>query len=358
MTSTWLDAGPRVAMILVRRWRSGVVPTSMTTGHILGRPRLPERTTPDKLVPRLTLCQVGIRMRPEAAVIGGSRALARRAFVQLLVGLSLSSLAACSRPHSDPPAPSAPWPAEVRPSTPSLPVRFAVASHGTARFTTGRDGPAGELRVARGQLKIDLMNLMATRGTIEMDVGSVRVLADGEVDRAASAQAQCWFDVGPSRPESERERVRWARFTIDEVTESSVKAAHEAPRAHHPAAGAAGVAGAPGVLPAEVRTATLTAQGRLQLHGVRVELAPRLRLGFEYEAPAVAGAVPKGVQIATVGSFPVSLKAHDIQPRDAAGRLLAGELLEYKKIMGREARVSLDLRAHPDEGTRPARLLP
>lgn len=203
--------------------------------------------------------------------------------------------------------------------------------------------------MVRGDLDIDLLNLEATRGQVEIDLTGLRMQDDeGADDRQASSRAQNWLELGASRPPAARERFRWARFVIESVTDLSAEAAHEGrrekPKAPGPDAGAGGASAAPS---GEIRTVDLTVKGKLRLHGYEVVQVAALRAAFHYAAPATAGAVPTRVVLTTRRTIPVSLTAHDIRPRDALGTVIASEMQLIGTEVAREARVSVLLEATP-----------
>jgi hypothetical protein len=286
--------------------------------------------------------------------------MARRTSTRWLVSLALvtAALHGCSRREPPPPPRTEPWPATPPAAErPTARHTFELGPGGSARFEVpGREARwTGELRVARGQLAVDLMRLQGTQGTVEFDLASARVLgSDGTEDRQASAEAQSWFDVGPSRPEALRERLRWARFTLRNVRNPSAVAAHEGRvvrRGTLPPLGGADEpsarGGAAGMDTREIREVTADAEGQLLLHGYQVDVGVRLRIAFEYAVPATAGAVPERLRIETVRAFPVSLAAHDIVPRSGSGGPVNGTQPLLGKHPGREARVSVQLLAAP-----------
>ncbi len=277
----------------------------------------------------------------------------------LVAVATILALSACSKHRDDAPAPlhTAPW--RASPVTSGAPhasdvVAYAIESRGSARFELkAHDAtPRGELRVARGELSVDLMDLAKTRGHVEMDLGSVAIDAEGDGGRDVqqSQVAQDWLDVGQDRPEAARERVRWARFTIRSVDHASADAAdrgHVVKRGSLPALGDTEDAGDAGNQAREVRSVDLIANGDLELHGFRVERSLKLRALFEYAAPAVAGARPQRIVIQTRSPFVVSLQVHDIKPRDAKGVFVAEGMKLLGSKIGKDARVSLELAAVP-----------
>ncbi len=265
--------------------------------------------------------------------------------------------AACSRSDPTPapaPAPSEPWPAQARSSGQrSQRVAYAVAKRGEVSFDlkTRQAQHRGVMGVARGELEIDLLDLSASRGHVEVDLTSVRMLdEDGEPDRQASARALNWFELGSSRPPAGRERFRWARFVIESVSDTSSEAAHEGrlQPAPKPAADA-GAGGSSGQQPAQIRIVDLTMKGKLRLHDYEVVQVVALRAAFHYAAPATAGAVPQQIVLTTRRSFPVGLAAHDIRPRDALGTEIASDMKLLGTEVAREARVTLHLEATPKQ---------
>ncbi|MBN2195856.1 MAG: hypothetical protein JW751_23770 [Polyangiaceae bacterium] len=265
---------------------------------------------------------------------------------------------ACSKKVPPPPRRTEPWQAaSLSVERPRERQTFTIEPAAEARFEVpAREArPKGSLRVARGTLEVDLMDLGATRGSIELDLASIRILgADGAEDREASAQAQSWLDVGPSRPEADRERLRWARFTLREVERPTATAAHEGrlvrkgalPPLHDPAE-AAGAA-APDVTESqEIREVLFDGEGLLLVHGFQVELGVRLRAIFEYAVPATPGAIPSRLTLETQRPFPVSLAAHDIGPRGSSGMPIPSAAVLLGKTVGKEARVSVWLTAAP-----------
>jgi len=280
-----------------------------------------------------------------------------------LVSLSAAMAIACSRDEPLPaPARSAPWPAQAAsvPSARSAPelVRFVVQPLGRAALSlaTRSASPRGAFRVARGTLEVDLYDLSRSRGSVELDLGSVAMEADElELRRRYTAQALNWLDIGPSRPEAERERLRWARFTIRSISAMSASAAHEGRRIkREPAPDAAKttdtVEGGPPPgrgPPSETRAVSLSASGELTVHGVRVDAVADLSVEFDYPEAPQPGARPTQLVIRTRRPLVVSLKTHDIKPREDTGVFVARDMKLVGTLVSPEARVELELTAKP-----------
>jgi hypothetical protein len=188
----------------------------------------------------------------------------------------------------------------------------------------------------RGTLVVDLLNLKRTRGNLDVDLASI--VMQGDPDASApevTSRAHDWLDVGASRPEALRERMRWARFTVLRIERASADAAH---------------AGKPSALPdaapgpgGEAREVDVVAAGELELHAHRVERTVSLRVTFVYAGSASAERDPERIVVRTTRPVTIALRTHDIQPRDPHGALVAAELGWLGKRVGREARVELDV---------------
>ncbi len=270
-----------------------------------------------------------------------------------LVALAVAS---CSKKEPPPPERTEPWPAQPEASTAaSVKQTYVIATRGEARIElpTKQQTPKGRLRVARGKLEVDLANLAATRGVVELDVASIEMEESGELSATdATREARNWLNVGSSRPEAERERLRWAKFEITAIEDLSASAAHAGKREKRRREANVDDAGSDAASsatpePGEERSVTLTAKGRLTLHGFRVELGVPLRVSFQYENDAEPDAKPIAIRIETRRSFPVSLRVHDIVPRDSAGLAIAAKTSWLGTRVGRDARVSLALEAAP-----------
>jgi hypothetical protein len=231
----------------------------------------------------------------------------------------------------------------------------------------------GGSRVVRGELEVDPADLERTRGTIRVDVGALEVEEEGArgpaapnteassatadasadavtpsasgaphdfVDRGASETARSWLNLGASRPQSDRERRRWAVYRITSVVRAGARVAADGRRT--PANPADG-----GPAEAERREVELVVDGTLELQGVRVARRAELVLGFHFPGPARDAVPPNRLELRTKRPFPISLADHEIVPRDSRGTLIAGDLRRFGKEVGGEARVSVTLVARP-----------
>lgn len=289
---------------------------------------------------------------------------------RLLLVAAAVALAACSKHDKSPaPAHTAPWHARPAPSAarPSLVVRYTIDPRGSASFTlkAKKATPRGTLRVARGTLQVDLLDLTKTRGTVSMDLGSVLMDADAGVDAGdqdPTDQAKNWLDVGDNVPEAERARQRWATFHIESIDHATADAAYEGrrakPSALSPDGGAVAEtpdAGDGGAAPPEIRSVDLTATGRLFVHGFEAHHSVRLRALFEFAGKAGPGARPERIVIRSLHPLALPLAAYGIKPRDSAGIFVSEGMKLLGVSVGREALISLDLSAVPASGARGGR---
>ena len=269
-----------------------------------------------------------------------------------LGALSLVAALACSR-EEPPPERTEPWPAKPPEAPASLSAKYVIESASATTFgvSTRKQKNTGSLPIAKGSFEVDLLDLTKTTGSVSVDVGAIRFSSfdDDRDNRAQAQRARSWLDVGASRPEAVREKARWARFTITKIEKPSATAAHlgkkqKRPRPSPLDAGDAGDASLPSP-DAEVRRVTFDAVGDLLFHSYRVEAVAKLNADFFYEDGASFDTKPVSVRIHSRSPLRVSLAAHDIKPRDSKGVVLSAELPILKRQVGREARVTVDVRA-------------
>jgi hypothetical protein len=279
----------------------------------------------------------------------------------LLVCCGAALSGACSK-SEPPPQRTEPWPAPAlqQPRPPPV-VSYSIArqSEILVSLSTREATLSGVMSVVSGSLQVDLHDLSRTRGTIRVDVTSLRMQGSGSVaeSRRQTADAHNWLDIGSNQPEPERDRKRWAEFVILEIDEVSTDAAHAGKRVRvvEPRPSSSGMPREPGGSAAglaapragEVREVQVLARGELSLHGYRVEHSARLRVRFHYPTAAEAGQTPSQLTVETRSPLSVSLAAHDIKPRDSSGVFIARDVKLLGVQVARDARVSLRLTALP-----------
>lgn len=244
-----------------------------------------------------------------------------------MVVVSALGVASCK---DDAPAPRRvappPLPTASAPAPDARVKRFEIEPAGVASFLI--DAPLEKIKGRstryRGSLTLDPKDLASTRGQIDLDLGELKTETFDDAGKNAkqTEHARNWLGLGGDVEEKARAEHRWARFTITAV--SSVSAAR--------IEDAAEVSGR--------REVKVTAAGDLWVHGVS---APKtVKLSISFEGPVDA---PSRVHITTAEPLVVSLKQHDIKPRDLAGRFLEGALEQVGKKIDDRVQITLDVTA-------------
>ncbi len=221
-----------------------------------------------------------------------------------------------------PPAAAASTPA------PSGAVRFAVAEKGVATFLI--DAPLEKIKgrwtKLRGQLDVDVNDLRATRGEVDLDMGDLKTetFTDTDKNAAQTEHAHNWLGLGDDVPAAERDDNRWARFTIKGVDEATPAKLTDAPES------------------AGSRVVKVVAHGDMWLHGVTSPKTVKLTATFSGAATA-----PTAVRFTTDAPLLISMKEHDIKPRDVAGKFLNGALERVGKKIDDSVQITLDANATP-----------
>jgi polyisoprenoid-binding protein YceI len=204
-------------------------------------------------------------------------------------------------------------------------ARFAIVEKGMASFLI--DAPLekikGHASKLRGEITLDPSDLKTTRGQVDIDLmdSVTETFDDAGKNSTQTGHAHNWMEIGDDVEPKRREENRYARFTIQGIEHVSSKLA-EAPEQ------------------GGVRTVTVIARGDLWLHGVS---SPKsLKLTAAFEGPAAA---PTSLHITTAEPLTLSLKEHDIKPRDVAGKFLLGALEKVGKKIDDTVQISLDLTA-------------
>jgi polyisoprenoid-binding protein YceI len=204
-------------------------------------------------------------------------------------------------------------------------TRFAVAEQGKATFLI--DAPLEKIKgrsgKLRGEITLDPSDLMTTRGEVDVDLMDLVTETFDEADknRTQTGHAHNWMEIGDDVEPKRREENRFARFTIKSIENISSKVA-DAPEKNGE------------------RTVMVTARGDLWAHGVSSPKA--IKLSAAFQGPPSA---PTGIHITTAEPLPLSLKEHDIKPRDVAGKFLNGALEKVGKKIDDNVQISLDVTA-------------
>jgi polyisoprenoid-binding protein YceI len=240
----------------------------------------------------------------------------------------LSMLAACSK--DEPSAVRTAPPSAASAATASAAVaagqrRFELTG-GTATFLI--DAPLEKIKgrstKVRGNLDVDPADLKSGKGQIEFDLDDLKTETFGDADKdgAQTGHAKNWFEIGPDVEAKRREENRWARFTIKAIDDANPTKFATAE------------------LKDGKRTVLVQATGDLWMHGV--SSSKKVNVALTLEGPPEA---PTSLRVVTTQPLKVSLKEHDVKPRDLAGKFLAGSLEKIGQKIDDTAQVSLDLTA-------------
>jgi hypothetical protein len=255
-------------------------------------------------------------------------------------------LACTEKPKNDArPAPTAPWAAPQPSASTGKPAagtnryRIEPTSVVEVKLPAKEARPSGTFTGVRGSFEVDLRELSNTRGALEVDLDSIVLQNATDAASDYTRQAKNWLNLGDSRPPADVARVRTARFTLTSIVSSSASAPHlgrvvPVPHDSHTFA-------------AERRRITATALGQLEINGLRTTREARLELDFDYASAATAALPPLSIAVRTARPIPVPLAEHAIEPRDAQGRLIAGDLALLGRVIGTTAQVEVELVARP-----------
>ncbi|QQR81814.1 MAG: YceI family protein [Deltaproteobacteria bacterium] len=192
----------------------------------------------------------------------------------------------------------------------------------------------GQIDKIKGNINIDFDHPEKTTGIIQADLSSVKVstFSDDEKNKTQGEHMVNWFEVGPDVDKEKREQNRWASFQIKKIVrlspstfKESVVVQDEIGKAH---------------------TFQLTALGDFTIHGMTKPKTVTLDLTL-YEVAPNNKRYPEAkyvMLIRTQKPFEVSLKEHDIKPRDTTGKFLSSALSVVGLKISDTALVSLDLR--------------
>lgn len=203
-------------------------------------------------------------------------------------------------------------------------ARFRVAETGTATFLI--DAPLEKIKGRwtkfRGAISLDPSDLSKSHGQVDLDLDDLKTetFGDKDKDSTQTEHAHNWLDLGADA--KAHEDNRWARFTfksLESVTHAKLADAPEENGA---------------------RTLKIVAKGDMWLHGITSPKTVKLTVALSGPASA-----PTGVRITTDEPIRISLKEHDVKPRDVAGKFLNGALERVGKKIDDTAQITLDVSA-------------
>jgi polyisoprenoid-binding protein YceI len=238
-----------------------------------------------------------------------------------------ASVVGCHR--NDTPSADTRAPAPAASSQAPLPpgaLRFSIAEAGTATFLI--DAPLEKIKGRSprfgGSLGVDPSDLAKTTGEIDVDLDALKTETFEDPDKNAgqTGHAHNWLEIGKDVAKEAREANHWARLTVRSLDVTGPTALKDVPEA------------------SGVRTVHAVVHGDLWIHGVTSPKTVPVTATF---TGFPAG--PVAVHVVTEKPLVVSLKEHDIKPRDVAGKFLDGMLEKVGKKIDDQVQVSIDLTA-------------
>lgn len=192
-----------------------------------------------------------------------------------------------------------------------------------------------QLGGATGELKVDLDDLKKTSGTIKIDLLNIKSYSFADPDKNSKQTEHMlnWFEIGPDVDQKTREKNRWAEFKINKITKaepSSLKAAKS--------------------FSDEIGTGyffNITATGELTVHGIKSPKTVELAVSIWNVDPAGKRytKAKRVMLMRTVKPIEISMKQHDVKPRDTTGQFLSKALSVVGLKIADEVLISFDLRA-------------
>ena len=220
-------------------------------------------------------------------------------------------------------------------SSPAMSASGSASAHATAGALPVREGKAtflidaplekikGEVSEVKGTVRLDPADLTRTQGEVSFRLAALKTTTfdDAANNESQTEHARNWMQVGPKSDAADRARYEWAVFRIAALEVTPARLA-DAPVEN----GARVVQG--------------KATGDLTLHGVtRSHVVPfKARITGPVEAPT-------GLALTSDRPVDVSLKDHDVKPRDEVGSLIAGALEKIGKKISDKVQVTLEIRA-------------
>jgi len=152
--------------------------------------------------------------------------------------------------------------------------------------------------------EVDPADLGRSRGEVALRLTALRTttFGDEKKDASQSGHARNWLEVGDEAPAASKAAHEYARFRLQSLAADAPSLAAVPERDGK-------------------RTVRLRATGDVTVHGVVVQRT--VPLVADFEGPAGA---PTAVSVRTEAPFDVSLKQHDVKPRDTLGKFLDGAL--------------------------------
>jgi polyisoprenoid-binding protein YceI len=206
-------------------------------------------------------------------------------------------------------------------------ARFSLAPGSAAEFLI--DAPLEKIKGysprISGSLDVNPAMLKKSTADLELDLDTLKTetFNDASKDATQTEHMKNWLEIGTDVEPKARDANRQAKFVLKSIDEvSSAKLADVAPNA------------------SGERLVKMKVSGDLMLHGVTSPKTAELQLSFMGPPDD-----PMVVHVVTTQPLKISLKEHDIKPRDLAGKFLAGSLEKIGQKIDDIVQISLDLKA-------------
>jgi polyisoprenoid-binding protein YceI len=196
----------------------------------------------------------------------------------------------------------------------------------TGRATFLIDAPLEKIRGRwtrfGGTLRLDPNDLRQSSGEVTMALGDLKTTTfeDASKNATQTGHALNWMEIGDDVPAAMRAKFGSAKFVFQSLEQVEPRSLVSA---------------------SDIRSLRATARGVLTLHGIVSEQVVDVQVELEGEPSN-----PSSVRITTKAPMRVSLRHHDIKPRDLAGRFLSGALEQVGKKIDDLVQVSIELSAH------------
>lgn len=249
--------------------------------------------------------------------------------------LALGALVVACERKAPRPERTEPWLASAQasasasPAPRRLPYRLAFGGV-NFELPTKRATPKGKVSGGTGELDLDLDDLSRTTGHLAFDLSTIELTGDdGLIDGPNTARALDGLELGVGSAAERRASMRQVLFEV-----RSLDAGHlvSVPTEDRPA-----------------RRRELVSQwavrGELSLHGVRAPVSAEVTLTL-VPGPDPAGP-PAELLIRSRRPLVVQLGTHDIRPRERRGPTVSKDRAVLGDSVGREARVSFELKFTP-----------
>ncbi|MFT3928458.1 MAG: YceI family protein [Myxococcales bacterium] len=219
-------------------------------------------------------------------------------------------------------------PSAVPASAPPAPPQAVVSAsasyqvEGSGRVSFLIDAPLEKIKGnwsrTGGQLKVDPAKLDQTRGEVSMDLSTLKIttFSDPNQNATQAGHALNWLETGDEVAPEARARFRQAVFRIEKIVSAQ------------PTAFAEGATQCNAVV-----------EGDMTLHGITSHHQVEVSISAEGDPKA-----PSALRVTSTKPVRLSLKTHDVKPRDLAGRFLAGALEQVGQKISDAVQVSIDFR--------------